>query len=134
LGEKFIELDGPSTGPDKGRLEDGDLIPLQHTGRNVQIEEVFGALSLLLNGGGVAQVQPIVQEMNKVLDGRQPQARHLVQQFSELLDGIDDQRDSISAALDSLDTLTSTVTQQRHELDAILDESPKGIRILENER
>lgn len=134
LGEKFIELDAPSTGPEKGHLEDGDRIPLQHTGRDVQIEEVFGALSLLLNGGGVAQVQPIVQEMNKVLDGRQPQARHMVQQFSELIDGIDDQRNSISAALDSLDTLTSTVTHQRDELDGILDELPKGVRILDEER
>src|SRR5699024_4701468 len=35
---------------------------------------------------------------------------------------------------DSLDTLTSTVTQQRDELDGILDELPKGIRILEEER
>lgn len=134
LGEKFIELDPPSTGPQKGHLESGDLIPLQHTGRDVQIEEVFGALSLLLNGGGVAQIQPIVQEMNKVLDGRQPQARDLLTQFSDLVGGINDQRVSITEALDSLDKLTSTVTHQRDELDGILEELPKGVRILEQER
>ena len=57
LGEKFVELDPPSSGASQGTLEDGAQIPLQRTATGTQIEEVFGALSLLLNGGGVAQVQ-----------------------------------------------------------------------------
>ncbi len=134
LGEKFVELDPPTTVPSQGTLEDGALIPLQRTGRATQIEEVFGALSLLLNGGGVAQLQPIVAEMNKAVGGREPQTRALLGQFTDLVHGIDDQRDSISRALDSLQTLTATVSGQRDALAGILDELPQGVQILDEQR
>ena len=39
-------------------LQNGDVIPLDRTGRNPEVEEVLGALSLLLNGGGVASSRP----------------------------------------------------------------------------
>ena len=37
-----------------GRLDDGARIPLDRTNRNVEVEELLGALSLVLNGGGLA--------------------------------------------------------------------------------
>lgn len=134
LGEKYVEIDPPKTGPSVGTLEDGANIPIDRTGRSIQVEEVFGALSLLLNGGGVAQVQPIIEEMNKAIGGREPQARALLEQFTDLVHGIDDQRQSISRAFDSLDTLTGTVTNQRDEIDGILEELPKGVAILDEQR
>ena len=33
------------------------MIGLANTGRNPEVEEVFGALALLLNGGGVAPAE-----------------------------------------------------------------------------
>ena len=55
LGEKYIELSPPTAEQPQGRLRDGALIPLSRTGRNVEVEELLGALSLLLNGGGLAK-------------------------------------------------------------------------------
>ena len=56
LGEKFIALAAPqddSGAPGgAGRLGEGDVIPLSQTGRNPEVEEVLGALSFLLTGGG----------------------------------------------------------------------------------
>ena len=54
LGEKFVSLAAPAEGASGNPLESGDEIPLERTGRNPEVEEVLGALSLLLNGGGVA--------------------------------------------------------------------------------
>ena len=57
LGEKFVSLAPPAGGgTGNGRLSDGDEIPLDRSGRNPEVEEVLGAHSLLLNGGGVAQL------------------------------------------------------------------------------
>ncbi len=58
----------PPTGPATNPLGDGDVIPLDRTGRNPEVEEVLGALSLLLNGGGVAQLKTIA-------DGAEPGPR-----------------------------------------------------------
>ena len=70
LGEKYVALEPPAEGAPTGRLGDGDNIPLSATGRNPEVEEVLGALSFLLSGGGVAQLGTITQELNKAMGGR----------------------------------------------------------------
>ena len=56
LGEKYVALEAPESGTSDRRLGEGDRIPLSATGRNPEVEEVLGALSFLLSGGGVAQL------------------------------------------------------------------------------
>ena len=57
LGEKYVALEPPADeGAATDRLGDGDNIPLSATGRNPEVEEVLGALSFLLSGGGVGQL------------------------------------------------------------------------------
>ena len=70
LGEKFVSLSNPTDGPPVGKLGNGDVIPLARSGRNPEVEEVLGALSLLLNGGGVGQLKTISEELNKAFGGR----------------------------------------------------------------
>jgi phospholipid/cholesterol/gamma-HCH transport system substrate-binding protein len=41
LGEKFVSLSAPETGAE-GTLADGEVIPLDRTGRNPEVEEVLG--------------------------------------------------------------------------------------------
>ena len=89
LGEKFVELAAPPTGASPNPLQTGDVIPIAHTGQNPEVEQVLGALSLLLNGGGVGQLQTITRELNKTLHGREGEARsvlHQVRDFSGQLD------------------------------------------------
>src|SRR6478735_3217249 len=50
LGEKFVSLAAPESGASTEPLASGDVIPLERSGRNPEVEEVLGALSLLLNG------------------------------------------------------------------------------------
>ena len=54
LGEKFIALSPPSGNgvESTGKLGPHDVIPMARTGRNPEVEEVLGALSFLLSGGG----------------------------------------------------------------------------------
>ncbi|NEW25568.1 MCE family protein [Nocardia cyriacigeorgica] len=134
LGEKFIELSAPD-GDDAGpRLGDGAVIPVTNTRHATEVEQVLGALSLLLNGGGVAQLQPIVSELNKAIGGREDRVRAVLEQANTLIGGLDEQVDDITRALDGLETLSNRVAAQTRQLDQILDELPEGIRILEQQR
>ena len=72
LGEKFVQLSEPRD-PGTGKLSNNDVIGLDRTGRNPEVEEVLGALSLLLNGGGVGQLKTIVSELNNAFEGREPE-------------------------------------------------------------
>ncbi|WP_422394983.1 MCE family protein [Nocardia vulneris] len=133
LGEKFIELSKPAD-PATAKLRDGAVITVDRTRHATEIEQVLGAMSLLLNGGGVAQLQPIVTELNKTLGGREERVRSLLDQANTLIKGLDDQVNDITRALDGLDVLSSRVSQQTEQIGKILDELPEGVQILEQQR
>ena len=133
LGEKYIQLSPPAEGA-VGSLADGALITADRTRHSTDIEEVLGALSLLLNGGGVAELQPIIHELTSALDGRENKVRGLLEQANSLIGGLNEQRDDITRALDGLDTLTSRVNDQTEKVDKILTDIPPAVQVLEEQR
>ena len=135
LGEKFVELQSPA-GPEQpvGRLHDGSVVGVDRTGRNPEVEEVLGALSLLLNGGGVAQLQGITKELNNALSGREGDVRGLMQNLNTTVSGLDAQRDDITRALDSVNRLSASLNRQRGDIDVALRDLPAGIKVLNDQR
>ncbi|QBJ95655.1 MCE family protein [Rhodococcus sp. ABRD24] len=134
LGEKFIAIAAPAQDPSAERLASGDTIGIDRTRHATDIEQVLGAMSLLLNGGGVAQLQPIVSELEQAFDGRELKVRGLLEQANTLIAGLEEQRESITRALDGLDTLSGRVGDQTVKLEKILDELPQGVEILAEQR
>lgn len=130
LGEKFVSLSPPVGEAASGKLVDGATIPLDRTQRGTELEEVFGALSLLLNGGGVAQLQTIMRELNAALSGREADVRSLLEQTNTFISGLNDQRSEISRALVGVNTLSKTVNTQKANLQLALDDLPAGLQIL----
>jgi phospholipid/cholesterol/gamma-HCH transport system substrate-binding protein len=133
LGEKFVELAAPATGG-TGRLGDGDLIPLARTGRNPEVEEVLAAMSMLLNGGGVGQLKIIESELNDAMRGNHEEIRSLVTELSTFVGGLEEQKADIVRALDGIDTLSARLAARKDDLAAILEETPKGLKILADQR
>jgi phospholipid/cholesterol/gamma-HCH transport system substrate-binding protein len=135
LGEKFVELQNPpAPEPPTGRLHDGSVIGVDRTGRNPEVEEVLGALSLLLNGGGVAQIQGITKELNNALSGREGDVRGLMQNLNTTVSGLDAQRDDITRALDSVNRLSASLNRQRGDIDVALRDLPGGLKVLNDQR
>lgn len=133
LGEKFVEL-VPPKGTPAGTLVDGDTIPLAKTDRYPEVEELLGALSMLLNGGGVGQLRTIAREVNDALNGNESEIKDLLGNLDHLVGTLDAQRDSITGALDSLDRLTGTLNAQRDEIDNTLDHLGPGLQVLADQR
>ncbi|MDQ6874827.1 MAG: MCE family protein [Actinomycetota bacterium] len=134
LGEKFVSLSPPAAAPPAGRLRNGGVIPLSRTTRSTEIEEVLSALSLLLNGGGIEQLQTINQELSKALTGREPDVRDLLHQLDTFVGGLDAQKAQIIRALDGLDRLTTTLSAQRATIATALDTFGPGLKVLADER
>ncbi|MFG2003286.1 MCE family protein [Spirillospora sp. NPDC048911] len=133
LGEKYVALTPPSTGP-VGRLTDGTTIPTSRTNRNPEIEEVFGALSLLLNGGGLNQIKTITSELNNAMNGNEPQIRSMLQQVTKLTSTLDGNRKGITDALDGLNRLSATLNGRRGQIATVLDDLGPGLKVLERQR
>ncbi|MGN6522394.1 MAG: MCE family protein [Actinomycetes bacterium] len=133
LGEKYVELSPPATGA-QGRLADGAVIPLGRSDRTPEVEEVLGALSALLNGGGVAQLKTINVELAKAMSGRESDLRDLVTQLDTFVGGLDKQTSEIVRALESVDKLSARLAQQRGTITTALDSIPGGLRVLADQR
>ncbi|HET9632642.1 MAG TPA: MCE family protein [Terrabacter sp.] len=134
LGEKYVALAAPTDVAPEGRLAEGDRIPLSRTSRNPEVEEVLGAMSLLLNGGGVAQLKTIETELNNAMRGRTGDIRDLVTQLGTFVGGLDSQKAEIVRAIDSIDRLSKTLADNQAKIAAALDELPKGLKILADQR
>lgn len=134
LGEKYVALEQPTDSAPQGRLGDGADIPLTRTGANTEVEQVLGALSLLLNGGGLNQISSITHELNNALGGNTEQIRDLFGQLDQLTATLDDQKAKITDVLDKLDTLTTTLNDQKQVLVSTLDTLPGALQVLAGER
>ncbi|MFF3772797.1 MCE family protein [Streptomyces sp. NPDC002232] len=133
LGEKYIQLVAPRK--DTGaRLTDGSVIPLARTSRNTEVEEVFGALSLLLNGGGVNQLKTITRELNAALGGREPEVRSMLNRVNTLVTTLDAHRGDITRALDGVNRLSATLAGRKKDVDTVLTGLSPGLKTLENQR
>ncbi|WP_336161419.1 MCE family protein [Amycolatopsis sp. VC5-11] len=134
LGEKFVELAPPPDATPAGRLVDRAVIPLDRSTLTPQIEEVFGALSLLLNGGGVAQVQNISHQLNAALGGKETAARSLLSSLDTLVKGLDEQRGEITRAIESVNRLAETLNAHTDQITTTLNGLTPGISVLNQQR
>ncbi|GAA3240921.1 MCE family protein [Actinocorallia longicatena] len=132
LGEKFIQLAAPLQ--PSGSLADGATIPIENTNRDTEIEEVFGALSLLLNGGGLTQLRTITRELNAAFKGNEPQIKQMLKRVTTLVSQLDGNKKAITEALDGLNRLTATLNARKTEINTVLDDLGPGLGVLEEQR
>jgi phospholipid/cholesterol/gamma-HCH transport system substrate-binding protein len=130
LGEKYVSLEEPTEQEPEGRLEDGDEIPLSVTGRNPEVEEVLGALSFLLSGGGVAQLGTITREANLVMSGREDRLKALLGSLEGVVGTLDDQKTDIIRALESMNNLAATLNAEKKVIGDALDAVGPAIDVL----
>lgn len=134
LGEKFVSLAPPVLEAPQGRLRSGAVIGLDRTTRSAEVEQVLGALSLVLNGGSLEQIQVINRELTAALQGREGKVRDVLIQLNTFIGTLDQQKQQIVRALDNLDKLTSQLAAQRQTLATALQDIPPGVSVLADQR
>lgn len=134
LGESFVSLAQPTSQPPRGQLSEGDVVPLSATGTSAPVEEVLGALSLLLNGGALPQLRTITTELNAALSGNEGDIRSLLRELNTLVGRLDASRNDITRALDGLAKLSGRLDDRRGQLATALDELPQGVKVLADQR
>lgn len=135
LGTLHVELaTPPGVAAAKGKLHDGSMIPLSSASAYPSTEQTLGALSLVLNGGGLGQLQDITQSLSTAFSGREQDMRSLIGQLDKFTAYLNDQKGDIIAALDSFNNLVGQVAGQKSVLDKALKTIPDAINVLKDER
>jgi phospholipid/cholesterol/gamma-HCH transport system substrate-binding protein len=91
-------------------------------------------LSMLLNGGGVGQLQDITQAFSTAFAGREQDLRSLMDQLNKFVAYLNDQKDDIIAATESLNHLVGKFADQKPVLDKALRTIPKALAVLSAQR
>jgi phospholipid/cholesterol/gamma-HCH transport system substrate-binding protein len=134
LGEEYVALTPPPGIRAAGTLTDGATIPLERTTENATVEQVLGALSMLLNGGGLAQIHTITTQLNAALSGNEPQIRSVLSQLTTLVANLNAHRADITSALDGLNQLSATLNARDQQISYVLDNLSPGLATLDSER
>ena len=134
LGSLHIELAPPIDAPPQGRLHDGSLIPLSRGGAFPSTEQTLAALSVVLNGGGLAQVQDITEAFSTAFRGREQDLRSMVTQIDTFTRNVNDQTGDIIAATESLNNLVGQFAAQQPVLDHAIETIPEALAVLGRER
>jgi phospholipid/cholesterol/gamma-HCH transport system substrate-binding protein len=134
LGSLHVELAPPTDVPPQGKLTNGSLIPLSSAGSYPSSEQLLAAISLLLNGGGIAQVQDITESLSTALTGREQDVRSLIQQLDTFATYANDQAGDIIATTESLNNLIGQFADQKPVVDKALKTIPDALRVLSDQR
>jgi phospholipid/cholesterol/gamma-HCH transport system substrate-binding protein len=134
FGSLHIELAPPTDVPPQGRLHAGSLIPLSAAGAYPSTEQTLAAISVVLNGGGVGQVQDITEALSTAFSGRADDLRSLIGQLDTYVGYLNDQKDDIIAAADSLNNLVGQIAAQKPVVDRALKTIPDALAVLNDQR
>lgn len=134
LGSLHVELAPPAGLPAQGTLHDGSLIRLASASTYPSTDQTLAALSVLLNGGGISQIQDITQALSTAFAGRAKDLRTLIIQLDEFAGKINGQTGDIIGATDSLNNLVGQFAEQKPVVDKALTTVPDALAVLKKER
>lgn len=129
LGEKFVEFLVPA-GSAAAPFVDGDTVALASTTRGVEVEEVLGALSLLLNGGGIAQLQTISTELHLALDAGTVDTTTFLSELDAFVGTLDQNRGTLIAAMEDVQRLGDQVAANRTQIQSSISAIEAGTQVL----
>jgi phospholipid/cholesterol/gamma-HCH transport system substrate-binding protein len=119
LGELFVQLDTPNSGT---ALREGDSIPAKDTSSAPSVEDTLAQASLLVNGGGLTELQAINHELNTALGGRENLARDVLERATVLLRGANASSTDLDRLLRDLNTTAATLKERREVFGEALRE------------
>jgi phospholipid/cholesterol/gamma-HCH transport system substrate-binding protein len=134
LGSMHIELAPPTDEPPEGELKDGSVIPLYRASTYPTTEQTLASVSVLLNGGGLGQLQEINQAFAKALAGRENDLRSLLAQLDTFIGSLNAQSDDIISATEHLNSLAGQVAAKNQTVDKALTTIPQALAVLSDSR
>ena len=114
-------------------IKPGSVIPETDTSTAPSVADTFAALSLVLNGGGINQLQVIIHELNNTFNGNQPQIRSFLTTIDKALTSLAGGKAAINHALSSIENLTHKLNGGRQTISTGINTLAPAIGVLASE-
>jgi phospholipid/cholesterol/gamma-HCH transport system substrate-binding protein len=134
LGEDYVLLQPPSPLPPNPRYLASDaLIPESQTNTAPSVEDMFGALGALLNGGGINQLQTIIDETNNAFNGNQRKIHALINSLNQTIGSFSAHAPAVDNTLAAIANLSVTLRQGTGQITSGIDALAPAVSVLANE-
>ena len=127
LGELFVEVTNPASGP---LVRDGSVLPTKQTTTAPTVEDALASASLLINGGGLNQLQTVTEELNAAIGGREDNVRQLMDRADTFLTHANATTGDIDRALTALATVSKVLNDNRSTIDAAMTDIRPAAKVL----
>ena len=127
LGELFVEVTNPAQG---ALLRDGAVLTTAQTTTAPTVEDALASASLLVNGGGLNQLQLVTEELNAAVGGREDTVRRLMQRADTFLGEANATTEDIDRALNALATVSQVLRANRATIRAAMTDIRPAARVL----
>ncbi len=130
LGELFVDV----TNPADGRvLRSGETMDPKRSTTAPTVEDALSSASLLVNGGGLNQLQTVTDQLNAALGGREDTVRELLTRANTFLTEANATTADIDRALRALAAVSTIANENRATVRAALrDLRPAAAVLREN--
>ncbi|MEO6792253.1 MAG: MCE family protein [Mycobacterium sp.] len=122
LGSQHIELAAPAD--PVGELNNGDTIAMSNSTSFPTIERTLAGLALLLQRGGLSDLDTITTEFAALSGGRAEQIRGFLTRLDTFVGNLNDQREDITRAIDSSNRLLTYFAAHEDTLERVLTDFP----------
>lgn len=127
LGELFVDITNPAKG---AKLDDGDVLELADTSTAPTVEDALAQASLLVNGGGLEQLQTVTEELNTAVGGREDTVRALLHESERFLTEANATTTDIDRALTSLASVSQTLSERQDVINAAVRDVQPAAKVL----
>jgi len=127
LGTQHVELTAPRD-PSPLPLKSGDTIGLANSSVYPTVERTLASVAVILNGGGIPNLDLIQTEVIKILDGHVDQVREFLKKLATFTTELNRQRDNLTRAIDSTNHLLAIAADHNDTLDRLLTDIPPLIQ------
>ena len=127
LGELFVDVTNPARGEP---LDSGAVLTTQDTTTAPTVEDALSQASLLVNGGGLGQLETVTKELNAALGGREDTFRDLLLQTSEFLTQANATTADVDRALRGLADVSAELRRRQDVIDAALRDLRPAAKVL----
>jgi len=119
LGELFVDITNPTEGT---LLASGSVLTEQFTSTAPTVEDALASASLLINGGGLSQLQNVTEELNQILGGREDTVRDLLAESNTFLTQANATTADVGRTLESLNDVAQVLNERQETIHRALQE------------
>lgn len=127
LGELFVDVTNPAEG---AALADKAVLARENTRTAPSVEDALAQASLLINGGGLDQLQTVTEELNTALNGNEADYRALLDKASVFLTQANSTTQAIDSVLTSMNSLSTTLNGRKKTINRALKEIRPAAKVL----